>query len=41
MLKNVSKSYAWLVQFLEQPVLYRLLINIPYMGIYSIYRRNI
>ena len=32
------KSYTWLVQFLEQPVLYRLLINIPYMGIYSLLR---
>ena len=35
------KSYAWLVQFLEQPMLYRLLINFTYMGIYSVYRRNI
>ena len=35
------KSYARLVQFLEQPVVYRLLIIIPYMGIYSLFRRNI
>ena len=27
----ILKSYAWLVQFLEQPVLYRLLINLPHL----------
>ena len=34
----ILKSYAWLVQVLEQPVLYRLLTDIPYMGIYSLLR---
>ena len=35
------KSCAWLVQILEQPVMYRPLLNIPYMGIYLLLRRNI
>ena len=34
-------SYAWLVKLLEQPVLYRLLLNLPYMDIYSLLKRNI
>ena len=44
MLKNLSylQSVAFVSYiFLLQPMLYRILINIPYEGIYSLLRRNI